>query len=98
MTLEWERLRAINEAREFLNSLFLDRGRLKKKELRESISFILLHFPEEWWIDYIEDYLLVKDEGFKDFLSWCNNIDYRLREKLTIREAIVKYKKEVERR
>ena len=99
MTLEPERLMAINKAREFLNNLFSDRKRIKKKELREDISFVLLHFPEEWWVDYIKDYLLVKDEGFRDFLSWCNTIDYQLRSKLTIREAVIKYKKEiVERR
>jgi len=51
MTLDFERLRAINETREFLNELLYMKGPIRKKDLKEHIYRILRHYPDKFWVD-----------------------------------------------
>jgi len=51
MTLDFERLRAMNEARELLDELLSMKGPIRKKDLKERIYRVLRHYPEKLWVD-----------------------------------------------
>jgi hypothetical protein len=50
MTIEPERLRAIDAAREFLSEIHGGKA-MKVSELRKRAYWILRHYPEKYWVD-----------------------------------------------
>lgn len=63
MTIDLERLRAINYTRMFLEYILTGKS-LKLKELQDDARRLLRHYPEPWWVSArCEE--LEKDESAK---------------------------------
>lgn len=69
MTIDEERLRAINATREYLYEKINGRTKLRNRKERAKVFRLLRHYPQTHWVDDIGSIILEKD----------GKTDYKLR-------------------
>lgn len=84
MTIDLERLRAIDNVRDFFNKYLQYKGRIRKTELYKDIYDLYRHFPEEWWVDFIKEYIFMKDATLKEFFDFCGKHSQYIRPDITL--------------